>query len=111
MLDVLVLAVLCFIYVKGKRAIIAYQNREQKWRAADADQRQRIIREECAWRVVGRVATGGALTAGAFLIASPALSVMWIVAAWRVIEPAKNELRSACSYRSTGENDEPPYSW
>jgi hypothetical protein len=111
MLDLLVIALLCLFVAKGKRAIMAYQNREQEWRTVDAEQRQRIVREECAWRVLGRVAGGAALIAGALLIASPPLAVMWIYAAWRVINPVKNELRSACSYRSSGKDDESPYSW
>ena len=110
MLNLLVIALLFFACAKGKRAVIAYQSREQEWRTADAEQRQRIVRGECAWRVLGRVAGAGTLIASAFL-ASPALSVMWILAAWRVIEPTKSEMRSACLYRSSGRNDEPPYSW
>jgi hypothetical protein len=111
MLDLLVIALLCLGYAKGKRAIVSYQNREQEWRTADAEQRERIVREECAWRVLGRVAGAGTLIAGGFITASPGLAVMWALVAWRVVKPIRSEMREACLYRSTGRSDESPHSW
>lgn len=52
MFDLLVIAVLCLVYAKGTRALF---DREQKWRDADAQKRERIVREECVLRVLGRV--------------------------------------------------------
>jgi hypothetical protein len=85
--------------------------RKERWRNADPLMRERIVRLECAWRAIGRVAGAGALIVGAFNIGSPALAAMWAVAAWRVVKPIKQEMRDACSYRATGTKDEPPYSW
>jgi len=111
MFDLFVIAFFCFVYAKGKRAIVAYQDREQKWEDADAEQRERMVREECAWRIVGRLASAGGLAIGAFTVASPGLAVIWALVAWRVIRPIKAEMRDACGYRSTGSDDEAPYSW
>ncbi len=112
MFDLLVIALLCLLYAKGTRAIVAYRDRERRWRDADAQQRERTVRDECAWRVIGRVVGAAGLGIGGFTFASPALAAMWAVVGWRLLRPIKNEMREACSYRSTGSRDEPPpYSW
>jgi hypothetical protein len=110
-LDLLVIVLLCVIYAKATRAVAAYQDRGQRWREADADQRERIVHEECAWRVIGRFVAAGGLAIGAFTVASAGLAVMWALVAWRIVKNIKTEMREACSYRSTGSRDEPPYSW
>ncbi len=81
--------------------------RKDAWRNADAVGRERIVRLECGWRVVGRAAGAGALLAGAFATTSPVLALACAVSAWRTIRPARQEMRDACSYRSTGGEDEP----
>ncbi len=111
MFDLFVLALLCLACAKGRRALLAYRHRKQEWRRADAEQRQKTVREECAWRVIGRLVGAGGLAIAAFTVASPGLAVMWALVALRVIKPIKAEMREACSYRSTGASDEPPYSW
>lgn len=111
MFELFVIALLCLFYAKGARAIVAYRDRNQKWREADAQQRARLVREECAWRIIGRLVGAGGLVIGALAVASPGLAVMWALVAWRVVKPIKAEMREACSYRSTGASDEPPYSW
>jgi hypothetical protein len=111
MIDLLVMALLCLIYRKGARAIAAYHNRAQIWRDADAKQRERAVRDECAWRVIGRVLVAGGLAIGACTVGSTGLAAMWALVAWRVVKPIKADMREACSYRSTGESDEAPYSW
>jgi hypothetical protein len=85
--------------------------REEAWRKANASEREKLVRKSCGWRVIGRVVGAGALVTGAFITASPTLVIMWCVAAWRVVKSVKQEMRDAGSYRSTGANDEPPYSW
>jgi hypothetical protein len=111
MFDLLFIALLCFAYAKGKRAIVAYQNRDQRWRDADAEQRERIVRYECAWSVLGRIVCASGLAIGASIMASPGLAVMWTLVALRVIVPITRDMRNACAYRSTGRSDEEPYSW
>jgi hypothetical protein len=108
MFELLVIAVLCLVYAKGTRALF---DRERKWRDADARQRERIVREECALRVLGRVIGATGLGIGAFIVASPALATMWAIIGWRLLVPIKQETRDACSYRSTGASDELPYQW
>jgi hypothetical protein len=111
MFELLIIAVLSLAFAKGKKAVVAYQDREQRWHEANGEQRERIVREECGWRILGRVAASGGLAVGAFVVASPALAVMWGLAAWRLLKPIKEEMRDAASYHSTGRSDEPPYSW
>ena len=106
MLDLLVIGVLCLFYTKAKCTVVA----KQKWRESDAVQRQRTVRNECASRVLGRLVGACGLVLGATAV-SPGLGVMWVLVAVRVIEPIRAEMRDACSYRSTGATDEPPYSW
>jgi hypothetical protein len=106
MFDVLVIALLCLVYAKGKRAVVAYRDREQRWREADAHGRERIVREQCAFRVIGRVIGAAGLGIGAFIVASPALATMWAIVGLRLLMPIKQEMRDACSYRSTGAPDE-----
>jgi hypothetical protein len=86
------------------------ESREQIWRNADAPRRERIVRRECAWRTIGRVVGASALVAGGFTT-SPVLAVIWVVAAWRALKPITQEMQDASSYRSTGTEDEKPYSW
>ena len=86
------------------------QARKQKWQDADPMMRERIVGQECAWRVIGRMVGACTLLCGAFVSGSPALGVVWAVAAWRVVKPIKRELRDACSYRSSGKQDQPRYS-
>ena len=69
------------------------------------------MRDECAWRVIGRLVGVGGLAVGAFTVASPALAAMWALVALRLLKPVKEELRQASSYRSTGTSDERPYSF
>ena len=111
MFDLLFIVLLCLAYAKGKRAIVGYQDREQRWRNADAEQRERFVREEYAWRVLGRLAGAGCLAIGASIVASPGLAVMWGIVGWRLVRPIRQDLREACLYRSTGRSDEPPHSW
>jgi hypothetical protein len=85
-------------------------SRERLWRNVDAPRREQIVRQECAWRTIGRIVGAGALVAGAFTT-SPVLAVIWVVAAWRALKPIRREMRDASPYRSTGTEDEPPYSW
>lgn len=109
MFDLLVIALLCLLVVKGKRAIVAYEHRAQRWRDADAGERERIVREECAWRVIGRSVGATGIGIAAFCVASPGLALMCALVAWRVVKPIRAELRDACSYHSTGAGDEPRY--
>jgi hypothetical protein len=111
MFELLAIGLLCVVYAKGMRALFAYRDREQKWRAADAEHRERMVREECSWRVIGRVAGASAVIVYAVFMAPPALAIMSVVAAWRVVKPIKQEMRDACFYRSTGTQEEPPYSF
>jgi hypothetical protein len=111
MFELLAIAVSCLVYVKGTRALVAYRDREQRWREADANKRKRIVREECALRVIGRVLGAGGLAIGACTVGSAGLAAMWALVAWRVVKPIKAEMREACSYRSTGSIDEAPYPW
>lgn len=107
MIDLLVIGVLCLLCVKAKHTVVA----RQRWREADAVQRQRTVRSECAFRVVGRLVSASSLVIGALTIVSPGLGMIWVLVALRVIKPIRAEMREACSYRSTGMRDEAPYSW
>lgn len=111
MIDLLAIALLWFILGKGLRALYDYEHREQRWRSADAHERERIVRHECAWRVIGRAVMCGGLAVSAFAWASPPLAVMWGLVALRWVMPIKDDLQHASSYRSTGATDEPLYSW
>lgn len=112
MIELLLVFVFWFIVAKVFPALHDYEHREQRWRDADAHERARVVRHECAWRVVGRVIGAGGLVLGAFAVGAPVLAVIWGLAAWRCLaKPIQKEMRDACSYRSTGAPDEPPYSW
>lgn len=111
MLDLFVIALFCFVYAKGKRAIVGYEHRPQRWRSSDAGERERMVKIECAWRVIGRTGAATGLAVAAFTVASPALAILWVLTAWRVFEPIAAEMRDACAYRSTGSDDEAPYLW
>jgi hypothetical protein len=121
MLPMLALIALCFVLSSQAARVVAFESpvrkllhdiseaRKWAWRNADAPTRERIVRQECAWRIILRVVGTGALLTVAFATASPVLALMCAAAAWRVIKPIKQEMREACSYRSTGKNDEPRY--
>jgi hypothetical protein len=76
------------------------------WQRANAFERERMVRKACGWRVLGRVVGAGALVTGAAVLASPTVSTMWCVAAWRVVKPIRDDMRDACAFRSTGAEDE-----
>jgi len=107
MFDLLVFAVLYLAYARIKKTILA----KQKWTEADAHERERIVKDECAWRVIGRVMTAAGLGIGAFIVASPALATMWATVGLRLLGPIKQEMRDACSFRSTGAENEQRYKW
>ncbi len=107
MLDLLVVAVLCLLCSKATHTVVA----RQRWRESDAVQRQRTVRNECAFRVIGRLVGACGLVIGALAVVSPGLGAMWVLVALRIIKPIRAEMRDACSYRSTGASDEVPYSW
>ena len=44
--------------------------RDHHWRNADAVERERMVRNSCGWRVIGRVVGAGALVSGAFVATS-----------------------------------------
>jgi hypothetical protein len=111
MFDLFVIALLCLIYAKGAKTIIAYKDRGQKWHSADAQKRERIVRNEFVWRIIGRVVGAAGLGLGAFAVASPALAVAWGLTALRLLKPIREEMRAAAAYRSTGSDDEAPYGW
>ena len=111
MFDLLFIVLLCLAYAKGKSAIVAHQDRGRRWRGANANKRERIVREECGWRILGRVAACGGLAIGAFAAASPAFAVICGLSAWRLLKPIRAEMRDACAFRSTGSDDEALYCW
>lgn len=81
--------------------------RQHNWTQAGAIERERIVRRSCGWRVIGRLIGAGALVAAASMASSSVLAVMLGVAAWRAVRPIREELRDACTYKSTGAQDEP----
>jgi len=84
--------------------------REHHWRNADAVERERMVRNGCGWRVIGRVVGAGPLVGGAFLATSSTIGFAFCLAAWRTLKPIKQEMRDACAYRSTGAEDEGRFS-
>ncbi len=84
---------------------------EHNWRHADAFERERMVRKATGWRVIGRVAGAGALAVGAVTFASLPLVPICLLAGYRLLKPIRQEMRDACAYRSTGAQDEPPFSW
>lgn len=84
--------------------------RDHHWRNADAVEGEKMVRRACGWRVIGRVVGAGALVAGASIAASPALGFAFCLAAWRTLKPIQQEMRDACTYRSTGEEGEARFS-
>ena len=84
--------------------------RETNWRHADAFERERMVRKATGWRVIGRVASAGALAVGAVVFAPLPVVPMWLMAGYRLLKPIPKELREACTYQSTGTRDEPRYS-
>jgi len=83
---------------------------EHNWRHADAFERERMVRKAVGWHVIGRVASAGALAVGAVTFASLPLVPICLQAAYRLLKPIRQEMRDACSYRSTGARDEPRHS-
>jgi hypothetical protein len=83
---------------------------EHNWRHADAFERERMLRKAVGWRVIGRVASAGALAAGAVTFAPLPLVPICLIAGYRLLKPIRQEMRDACAYRSTGREDEPRYS-
>lgn len=88
----------------------ANEVREHNWRHADAFERERIVRKAVGWRVIGRVAGAGALAVGAVTFAPLPLVPIWLMAGYRLLKPIRQEMRDACTYRSTGVRDEPRHS-
>ena len=86
------------------------QEARDKWKDADAFERERMVRKATGWRVIGRVAGAGALTVGAVMFAPLPLIAISVMAACRILRPIPKEMRYACAYRSTGAKDEPRYS-
>lgn len=101
------IGVSCLLFTKARSTVLA----KQRWRQSDAVQRQRTVRNECAFRVIGRLIGACGLLIGAFTVVSPGLGLMWALVALRIVKPIRAEMREACSYRSTGAIDEVPYSW
>ena len=83
---------------------------EHNWRHADAFERERMVRKAAAWRVIGRVASTGALAVGAVTFVPLPLVPICLIAGYRLLKPIRQEMRDACAYRSTGAEDEPRYS-
>ena len=83
---------------------------EDNWRYADAFERERMVRKATGWRVIGRVASAGALAVGAVTFAPLPLVPICLIAGYRLLKPIRQEMRDACAYRSTGRDDEPRYS-
>jgi len=84
---------------------------EHNWRHAYAFDRERMVRKATGWRVIVRVASAGALAVGAVTFASLPLVPICLIAGYRLLKPIRQEMRDACAYRSTGAQDEPPFSW
>jgi len=84
--------------------------RDHNWRNANGAERERMARKACAWHVTGRVVGAGALVGGAFVATSSTIGFACCLAAWRTLKPIREEMCSACSFRSTGAQDEPRYS-
>jgi len=83
---------------------------EREWRQADAFERERMVRRACCWRVIGRAVGAGALVTSAFVTTSSILTIACCLTAWRLVKPIRQEMRGACTYRSTGAKEEPRYS-
>jgi len=81
--------------------------RDHNWRNTDAVEPEKMVRNACGLRVIGRVVGAGALVAGASIAASSTLAFACCLAAWRILKPIKQEMLDACAYRSTGTLDEP----
>jgi hypothetical protein len=84
--------------------------RDHRWRNADAVERERMVRNSCGWRVIGRVVGAEALVGAAFVATSSTIGFACCLASWRMLKPIKQEMHDACAYRSTGADDEPVYS-
>jgi hypothetical protein len=101
-----------FLFERPLNEVVSAVNevRDHHWRNADAVEREKMVRKSCGWRVISRVVGAGALVAGASIAASSTIGFACCLAAWRLVKPIKQEMRDACAYRSTGEEDEPRYS-
>ena len=89
---------------------VVQEVQEHNWRHADAFERERIVRKAVGWRVIGRVASAGALAVGAVMLAPLPLVPICLLAGYRLLQPIRQDLREACAYRSTGAEDEPRHS-
>lgn len=69
-----------------------------------------MVRVEEGWRIIGRVLGAGCCVVGAVLMSPTPAVVIFGVGAYRLLKPIRQEMRNACAYRSTGAQDEPPYS-
>lgn len=84
--------------------------REHNWRHADAFERERMVRVEEGWRIIGRVLGAGCCAVGAILTFPTPVVIIFGIGAYRLLKPIPQEMRNACAYRSTGARDEPRYS-
>ena len=87
------------------------KTRGQKWRHANALERERMVRAEGACRAIARVMGAGCCVAGAVLAVPTIPVIAFAVGAYRLLKPISEEIGDACSYQSTGADDEPPYSF
>ena len=81
--------------------------REYKWRHADAFERERMVRVEEGWRIIGRVVGAGCCAVGAVLTFPTPIVIIFGIGAYRLLKPIPQEMRDACAYRSKGARDEP----
>jgi hypothetical protein len=84
--------------------------REHNWQQADAFERERMVRVEEGWRIIGRVLGVGCCAVGAVLAFPTPAVVIFGMGAYRLLKPIRQEMRAACAYRSTSARDEPRYS-
>jgi hypothetical protein len=85
--------------------------RQNKWSHADAFERERMVRAEGGCRIIERGLGAGCCVFGAVLTVPTLPLIMFAVGAYRVLKPMRQEIGDACSYRSTGADDEPPFCW
>ena len=90
---------------------IAQGTQEQKWRQVEPLERERVVRVNAGCRMIGRVLAAGGCAVGAVLtFPTPAAFILGIIG-YRLLKPIPQEMLDASSYRSTGQQDEPPHSW
>ena len=87
------------------------ETREQKWKRASVFEREQMVRVHAGCRMIGRVFGAGCCAVGAVLtFPTPAAFILGIIG-YRLLKPIPQEMLDASSYRSTGQQDEPPHSW